>query len=285
MNRIFLILFLVMSVSTYAQKLKDRIQGDWVCTKILDSNGQPTIGKFGESNEFLKFSFIKNSYSISESPFDKGIEIPIVFKNENSFDWLPNAVYNVPERIYVVKKLNEKQLILSTKAENGDTIFYYFINQNQFSNNLKDNIVDLGIILIKHIRLSKKNANNINKTYEYRTTNDSVFLSPSPTFEYPQGGSFGQIFSYYLNLPKTFKLDEISDELVLDFDISKNGAENFRIAKGLSNEIDTEVIRVMEKLHKSWKPIVTNKIPLTTTTRLHLFFYMTISEIKLSFKN
>ena len=282
--KILLLILLVLSGTTNSQKLKERIQGDWVCVRILDAKGQPTKGKFGGSSEYLRFSFFKSKLSVSESPFDKGILQDITFKNENSFDWLPNAIYELPERIYVVKELNDNYLNMVTKSENGDTITYKFLNQKNFSHDFDKQVIDEGILLVKHLRLSKTNKNDINRIYEYQITNDSIFLPKSPTFENPGGGSFGQMFSYDIKLPKDFKLDKVSDEMILNFDVTENGASNFKITKGLSNEINTEVIRVMGKLHKNWKPIILNQSPIKSTLRLHLYFYLTISEIKLPWK-
>jgi hypothetical protein len=278
-----LLIFLVLIGSTDTPKLKERIQGNWVCVKILDSKGQPTKGKFGGSSEYLRFSFFKSKLSVSESPYEKGILQDITFKNENSFDWLPNAIYELPERIYVVKELNDNYMSLVTKGEKGDSITYKFLNQKNFSHNYDKQVIDEGILLVKHLRLSKTNKNDINRTYEYQITNDSIFLAESPTFE-NRDGSFGQMFSYEIKLPKDFKLDKVSDEMILDFDVDEKGASNFNITKGLNNEINTEVIRVMEKLYKNWKPIILNQNPVKTTLRFHLYFYMTISEIKLPWK-
>lgn len=276
-------MLLVLSMATYAQVLKDRIQGDWVCVNILNAEGMPATGKYGDSFEYLKFSFNKSKFSVNESPFDKGLPIDIVFKNENSFDWLPGAAYEVPERVYEVKELTEQYLILTTISQNGERIEYHFLNQKNFLPNL-DKAVDHGAIIVEHLRMSKTNAHSINRVFEYRITNDSVFLSPSPTFEFPQGGSFGQIFSHNIRLPKNFKLDEITDEMIIEFDVTKDGASNFNITKGISSEIDTEVLRVMEKLRKSWKPVRVNDSPVKTTSRLHLYFYMTIAELQLPWK-
>jgi hypothetical protein len=279
-----LLFFILVSSAVYSQKLKDKIQGDWVCMGITDSKGRPTEGKFGQSVEYLKFSFSKSKLYITESPYDKATPMDITFKNENSFDWLPGAVYDLPERIYEVKELDEKHLTLTTKGQNGEIITYIFSNQKNFAGNLYDGVIDNGILIVQHLRLSKTNTNNINRISEYRISNDSIFLSPGPTFDYSKGGSFGQIFSFNIKLPKDFKLDEVTEEMLLDFDVTEDGASNFRITKGLSDELDAEVIRVMEKLKKSWRPLVVNDKVVKTTSRFHLYFYMTISELQTPWK-
>jgi hypothetical protein len=117
---------IVLSGTVYSQKLKDRIQGDWVCVGIWDSKGQPTEGKFGESNEYLKFGFKKGKLSISEAPFDEGSAMGITFKDDKIIDLLPGAVYELPERIYEVSELTGDHLTLTTKGQNNELITYKF---------------------------------------------------------------------------------------------------------------------------------------------------------------
>jgi len=59
-----------------SQSLKTEVQGEWICTKIVDSNNVETFGKFGHSKEFLCFMFKKNTLRIQEVPFDYGMIIP-----------------------------------------------------------------------------------------------------------------------------------------------------------------------------------------------------------------
>ncbi len=275
--------FLMVSLLTYSQKLKQRIQGDWLCVSILDSQKHATTGKYGNADDFLKFKFKNSTFTVCKSPFDKGLIQDIVFKDGNSFDWLPNARYELPERVYVVKHINDKYLILATSAQNGDTITYYFMNQKNFPYS-ETKIIDNGIIIIKNLH-SSTSSKGCNRVSEYQISNDSIHLTPSPTFEYPGGGNFGELLSINIKLPEDFPLDQVSDELILDFDVTAKGAQNFRIDKGLSNEINSEVITVMEKLHKSWKPLVSDNKPVKTTLRFHIYFYKTIVELQPPWKH
>jgi hypothetical protein len=61
MKKLATLILLIISGTSYSQKLKDKLQGDWVCTKILDLKGNVASGKFGESSEYLKFSFVKGN--------------------------------------------------------------------------------------------------------------------------------------------------------------------------------------------------------------------------------
>ena len=280
MKKYILILLITINISSYAQKLKDRIQGDWLCTKVLDSKGNPVAGKFGESTKFLKFSFKKSKFAISQVPYETEPVFPndIDFISENSFDWFPDARYDLEERIYGVKELDGKKMVLSVKSKAGDSIFYHFINQNLFLFHHNDTI-DNGIILLKHIKFQKDNPNLANRIGESQITNDPVYLTPRPLFE----GFFG-IELAQIKLPEDFKPDEISEELILEFDVSEKGAENYRIKKGFHEEINKELLRVMEKVHKDWKPVRINNSPVKTTMRFHIYIYTSFSEILFPFQ-
>lgn len=89
MKKIIIIALLVTCFFTsYSQQLKNKLQGSWVCTKILDQGGNPTAGKFGESSEYLEFTFNKSYISITEAPFDKGMQILINY-GEDFIDLFP----------------------------------------------------------------------------------------------------------------------------------------------------------------------------------------------------
>ncbi|HEY6914976.1 MAG TPA: hypothetical protein VI413_09895 [Paludibacter sp.] len=275
---------LLMSLASYSQKLKDRIQGDWLCVSILDSHGHPIAGKYGNADDFLKFKFKNSTFTACKTPFDTGVEQDIVFKNGNSFDWLPTARYELPERVYVVKNINDKYMILATRAQNGDSITYYFMNQKNFPCS-DAKILDNGILVVKHLLTSKDKNSGANKAYEYQINNDSTNLYPRPTFKYSTGGDFGGIFSYNFKLPEDFELDQVSDELIIDFDVAENGAKNFNIIKGLNDKFNSETIRVMTKLRKYWKPLVVDKKIINTTMRMHIHFYQTIVELQPPWKH
>lgn len=281
-NLILISLFL--SGTCYAQKLKDRIQGDWVCIGIFNTKGQPSGGKFGGSDEYLKFSFRKSKLAITEAPFDVGLRIDIVFKDHDAIDLIPFAVYDLPERIYEVKDLTNDQMTLVTKGQNGEPLSYRFVNQKNFDRSMEGKVIDQGILIVKHLTLSKTSTKNVNRVFEYRISNDSVFLGPSPTFEHPQGGTFGHMLSFNMKLPKDFKLDEPTSEMVVEFDVSNDGVSDIKIVKGLSTELDAEVVRVIEKLKKNWKALIVDEKPIKTTLRFHLYFYMTYSELQLPWK-
>lgn len=92
------------------------------------------------------------------------------------------------------------------------------------------------------------------------------------------------MLSFNMKLPKDFKLDEPTSEMVVEFDVSNDGVSDIKIVKGLSTELDAEVVRVIEKLKKNWKALIVDEKPIKTTLRFHLYFYMTYSELQLPWK-
>lgn len=277
MRKLVFVLLIIISHLSFSQSLKDRIQGDWVCTKVVDSEGNPTFGKFGQSDRYLRFAFSKKQFTISQSPFDKGMTFPqdIEFKNGNSIDCFPIAKYDLQERIYHVKELDEKKMILATLGRRGDSIYYHFENQKQWEVHPNDTI-DNGTIFIKHMKWRRGNSVNTNKLEEYQITTDPVYLSSRPLYE----GTFGTDLAH-IKLPNNFKMDEFSPELVLEFNVSEIGAENYKIVKGFDEEINQEILSIVEKNHKQWDPVMINGIPIKTTMKFHLRFISSFSEIKI----
>jgi len=278
----FLLLF---GTTTYSQSLKEKLQGDWVCIEILDTNGNITSGKFSNSNEYLKFSFVKGDLSITEAPFDMGIKMPIKY-GDDYIDLFPEAVYNVPERKYSIGSINNDSLILLTYNENGEKIFYHLINQAKLLKEVSTDkrVIDEGLIIIKCIK-SSKNSNEGNNTSEYRISNDSENLYPGPIFNDNTFAAFGEYFTNNFVFPKTYPLDSVSNELIVDFDVTDKGVQNIKLIQGLNDEINATVIKLIEKTNKKWKPLEINKSSINATLRFHFIFYLTFAESRIKFEN
>jgi hypothetical protein len=264
-----LLILLFLSNATFAQKLKDKLQGNWVCTEILDSLGNKTNGKFGSSDDYLKFSFEKGNLSIVEAPFDRGLKIPLKF-GADYIDILPGAMYKIPERIYNVKSVDNNNLILTTKNERGQQIEYHFENQSNFAKDVSsDKILDYGTIQISHFKMSKEETGS-NRAFNYIISNNKANLIPSPIFTDQASATFGFYVSINFIFPKTYPFETTSKELVLDFDVTKEGATNIRIEKGLSDQMNSSLLKIIEKSKKKWT--IEDKTK-TVTMRLHFIFY------------
>ena len=161
-----------------------------------------------------------------------------------SVDLDPKATADFPGKVYKVNELDDSNLVLTTAIKGNKIVTYHFKNQKNFPLAAGD-IVDNGLLVVQHIQSSKLRR-DVNKTFEYQITNDPFFLKPTPTFVYPAHGRFGDNFTYNLDLPKNFELEKISTELTVDFDVSEEGASNFRITQGIGPELDEEVLRVMQ---------------------------------------
>lgn len=274
--KIFAVFLFLISTSCYAQKLKDKLQGNWVCTNILDQQGNKTIGKFGDSNEFLKFSFEKGELSIVEAPFDRGIKMPIKFGNDN-IDLFPSAVIELPERVYKIISVDSNNLVLSTKNKKGEQINYHFQNQNRLLRDPNLNVFDIGQILIKHLKVSK-DSKGANRVSEYSISNNRENLYPSPVFDDFASATFGQYVSINFVFPESFPFEKASDELIVDFDVTKGGATNIKVEKGINDEVNSEIIKILEKSSKKWIPLKLDKNPIQSTLRLHFVFYQGVGN-------
>jgi hypothetical protein len=283
MKRLTTIILIIIGGATYSQKLKDKLQGDWVCTKILDSKGKATSGKFGESNEYLKFSFAKGNLSITEAPFDRGIKMPIKY-DVDFIDLFPQAVYELPEKKYTFKSQEGTDLVLSAKNQNGEIIDYHFVNQERLLKELSpgEHLIDNGLIIIKHLKLSKE-AKGANRVSEYRISNEAGNLYPSPIFNDYASASFGHYCSINFVFPKNYQLETVSEELIVDFDIDDKGVSNIKVVQGLGDEINALVIKIIEKTRKKWEPLKINGQPIKTTLRFHFIFYLGVVELGIRF--
>jgi hypothetical protein len=64
MKKALIVCLIFFSNYNYGQSLKKDLAGSWICNKIIDSQMLETNGKFGKSNEFLKFTFNKSYVSV-----------------------------------------------------------------------------------------------------------------------------------------------------------------------------------------------------------------------------
>ncbi|MFZ1801045.1 MAG: hypothetical protein WAU24_14350 [Chitinophagaceae bacterium] len=279
------IFFLFLSSISYSQSLKDKLQGEWVCTKILDTTGNKISGKFGSSDDYLKFDFAKGNLSITRAPFDEGIKMPIKFGNDY-IDLFPQAVYDLPERKYTVYLVTDDSLILKTNNNMNESIYYYFINQQGLLKKISNNQINIdeGFVIIKHLKLSK-DSKGANRVSDYQINNQLENLYLSPIFNDNASAVFGDYFSINFTFPKTYQPDTISNELIIDFDVTDKGVQNIKMIQGLDDEINASVIKIIEMTKNKWQPVKIDGQLMDATLRFHFVFYLSIQNLGLNFKN
>lgn len=285
MKTTLIVCLIIFSNHAFGQSLKNDLSGSWVCNKIIDSLMLETNGEFGKSNEYLKFTFKKSNVSITEAPFDNGIEINFFLNKKDSIiDLFSGSVYSFLERKYKVKYISEKYLILQTKNFNNKSIFYVFTRQNKFPQLQHDTInLDCGTILIKHLKLDK-NKKGANRVAEYFIKNNSSLFYPSPHFDDWASSEFGHYFSINFSFPDTYPINSLSKELIVGFDVTSKGAENINILQSCDTEIDQEALRVINKSKRKWKPVKINGKTYVTKLKLHFYFYLGTVELPNVFK-
>jgi len=281
---IIIISFLTLSLLSFSQNINENLQGDWVCTGILDLNGIAASGKFGGSSEYLKFSFKNNDLTIREVPFDKGVTLIIQF-GDGFFDIFPEAVGELPERVYFIKKMEGDSLILSTINEDYKKIDYHFLRQKKYldwpENGAK--ILDNGIILIKHFETSKDLRKALHIS-EYRLSNDEENLFPSPIFADPGSTGFGPYLSANIVYPKSFHIGSVSEEMIVSFEVTDEGAINLRVNKGISDELDAAVLKAIRGSRKKWQPLKIDGQTQKVIMRFHLLFLQASENSQDDFK-
>ena len=275
MKYFILFLYLVIYLCSDAQNLLKELEGNWICNKIIDASGVETSGKFGNSGKFLQFNFNNKTLTILEAPFDSGVGIDFGYNKKDSIiDIAPDAVYNIIERKYKINRISKYNLLLETVNFNNKTIFYHFFNQNEYKKQVRDLIIiDYGLIVVKHLKFSPDETSAL-KVGDYMIDMKPELYLPTPKFKHKNGKQFGDFFSYKFKLPEDFEWKKISEEVIVEFDVTEEGLINIEIVKGLSDEIDTNVITALEKSTKKWHPLKINDKVYNIRNRIHFVFYL-----------
>lgn len=300
MKKILLLVLMSMSFIGFSQELKTKLQGEWVCTGIFNSSGDSTSGKFGASNEYLRFKFRKDYLSMNQSPVDNTLEVPIKYKadyfefglNSNSSpqpglhfyekEQVPDVNFQIPESKYFVNFVNNNQIVLSTLSSNKDTIFYNFTKQEYFNDNQSNEklIIDIGYVIIKHLKLSK-DSKGANRVAESFVTNYTENLYPAPLFMDYSEATFGHYVSINFKFPDDYEPGMISEELIVEFDVNKKGVSNISVIKGLNDYFDSATVKIIEKTKKKWIPVKINDSYINRRLKVHFIFYLDVVKLNL----
>jgi len=268
-----LVLFVLTSYRSFSQiqSLKDKLQGDWLCTKVTNPDGDTVRGEFGRSGEYLRFIFENKHVSISQAPFDKGLLLPINFEGD-SFDPILEINWFLPYLQYTVQEVDENHLVLAGITQEGSPVIYSFINQNKYEHNeeTKEMVHDLGFVIVNNSAISKSHIYGAKVNWvDYRIQNSEISLYPSPIFKDELSSSFSAYLSRVFLFPKDHHSLTLSDELVVDFQVTPKGLQNIRIVQGVTYEINAYVFKLLEESRKKWFPAMVEGKPLTSKVRLH----------------
>lgn len=253
MKIIIATIFIFTHLLCLAQEPKLNIDGNWICTKITDANGHLSNGKYGYSNEYLRFVIDENNISISESPFDLGFAYPIKFENNDSTLVLsPEIDLDFDEKTYKIKYFTHDSLILETNSLYNGLLSYTFIN-HPFSPDDNNPIhIECGTIVLKHI-LNK--GGTIRHTgYNDISSNESLY-GDCPVFYNPNYLSLAQYLTEKFNFPKNLRENPYySSNLVVEFEYTANGMNNLKVYG--KNTPDTKLVsdiyNLIKKTKKHW---------------------------------
>lgn len=270
-----------------AQDLKKRIEGEWVCEAIVDEQGNKSEGKFGSSNEYLRFTFFGKKLTISEAPFDEGLTKNIKFDLPNFSFSVVNDFYfdlpeNLPETEYRITELNDSLLILTTLNAKRKKISYRFLNQKLIAS-----IPDLRgwNIIINHVNLSHKYGSLSSKLGLYSITNGLNNLQQVPKFRSKRAVNFGDALSNAIKLPENLPKGLVTNEIVLEFTVGIDGAKEFIIKRGHSPDFDKELLQALKKLAKNWHPVVINNSATESKMEFSLSLISSDKPFVMPFKN
>ena len=257
---------LLFCTACFSQALKEKLQGDWLCTGIVNSKGEETVGEFGESKNYLRFSFVKEKIRIAQAPYDEGLFLSVNF-GPTYIDLLENHLA-LPDFKYGVESIGPEELVLGTRDYKGEPIRYLFIKQSKVNYvNSRDSICDGGFITIANPRGSPVLYVN------YKITHGGSTL-PYPTFGHYQYTSFASYLSTLFKFPKTYHRSKGDfDEMVIEFDVFEKGVKNIKIVKGLTYEMNAYLFLFIENSSKNWRaPRVDGKV-MPSKLRLHFIFF------------
>lgn len=264
---------LITYTCIFSQPLKKQIQGKWICKSITDSVGNDTIGTLGYSGRYLQLEFSGNSLLISKSPFGRSSTyVYTLNKADSIIDRFPFSSFTLPESKYKITHLNDSTLTLKGKTIWNNSVFYHLNKTNINTVNIRDSqLVDAGFIILKHIETSEKHKYG-NSVSEYNIENRKEYDSPLPSFFDKGGDDFGGYLTRHFKFPVSFAYGTISEEMIVDFFVTKDGAHNFIINKGIDSSMDKEFLSVLEKTTKLWRPVKFKNKKYTTQLRFHIIF-------------
>ncbi|MXV50730.1 hypothetical protein GS399_07065 [Pedobacter sp. HMF7647] len=265
-----LLLFLFCGIMTgQAQTLQEKVQGDWVCTGITDTLGKAASGRFGESIDFLQLSFVQDTVFISQAPFDEGFEFMTLF-DLYSVDVIDPYVYG--SQRYLVKSASKDSLILSTLNMKNELVNFHFVNQAQFLKFSTDDVIDNGTIILKYGKINEK-ADYPTSFAMYRVNNTQPFLIPRPLFADNESLAFGNFIASAFHGYRFLQPGVVSDEMIIEFDVSKDGVSNVAVLQGFNAKINEMITKIVQRSSKFWKPLKIGQQPVKTAMRFHFVLY------------
>lgn len=231
----------------------------------MASNFEAPLRDFGAYHGYIAYEFVNSKLIIYDSPFDKGGIQNVTFSKGNSF-----VIGNLVTRKYTVKKIDEENLILSTQNELRKNTDYYFKNQDKQLEELSNSnrVINNGQVVIEQLKVPKGSGLS-ESLMEYNFNKNLHEISPSPRFN----GSFGYYILGKFDFPKGYEYDTTSQELIIEFTLrSDKKIEDIKIIKGIDEEINNSITKIISKTSKKWSPLKINDKPISSMLRYSFVF-------------
>jgi hypothetical protein len=261
-----------------AQTLNERIRGQWLCENLVDSTGNIiSVNKLAPSG-YLRYSFSDKKVFISDAPFSIGSMLLVDYRGEKSL-----LIYNEhigKKGAYDVKFLDDNNLILTTVDEYEKSLDFNF---TKLKNSFDGLPIDNGLIVIEHFKKSptakvtmRSSIYIYNDNIQWKIVNKNS--KRTPVFEDNRLSDFDNFLTENFVFPKDHQLDVFSEELIIDFDITKDEVNNINIIQGLRKDIDNQVISLIQKTTEKWSMAELNDNPYNLTLRFHFKFLLSLYD-------
>lgn len=267
MRNVFIIAILLPFIG-YGQTLEEKLQGNWVCIDITDSLGNKEGGEFGNARNYLKFSFGKRKVFIALAPFDKGLEMYVDYGGSYFRPRNPNLTQSQ----YDVISLEEHEMVLQTRTYKQKKIFYHFVNQRKYSQELKQisKFREFGEVII---------GINYVKQYEafhlvsyYAIDNSILNVLPYPQFNDKDFSTVGSYLEQNLVLQSSEIKSLPGKEMIIEFDVTQEGIENILVTKKVNDDLDFRFHELVWGMRKKWLPVMLDGKMIETRIRFEFSF-------------
>jgi protein TonB len=126
------------------------------------------------------------------------------------------------------------------------------------------------ILFINSLFISAQREEIVIKIDSSINIKDTIYAVVDQSPEFP-GGKEG-LFNFYKENSRYVIIEKSSKPIYYHIVINKDGSvSNFKIIKGLSKELNSEIIEIVNKMPK-WKPGLKNGKPVRTLVTLVVYF-------------
>lgn len=278
---LIIILTIITNLNSFTQNLKDSLIGKWICIQSFDSTNKPMLDY---PTSFYSFEFSKNTLNISSAPFNSSQPPSVITVNNKKIQLYPDygGTFDIntgkidmtrfpegnskPIMEFEIQKISNDSLTLTCQSFFNGKNKYVFIKKSKCT--IPQEYDSLYTVENKYILL--RDLSPLTKKAEYWFNRNFNNTLCQPVFK----GDFGNYMINRIKLPKSFPLDSISSEIIVQFTVNELGTpESIEILQGLNKDINNSIIKAIIKTKKKWKPVIIDDKYIRVVTRYYFFLY------------